>query len=90
MLFRLKRDAFSQIKKMYSCKIPLSRIIYFKDVKIRVVKCFVGKRPYYFATNMFNSTIDTLKSLYWKRWRIEEFYKSFMLRSKTEVWEKSI
>ena len=87
MLFRLKRDAFSQIKKMYSCKIPLSRIIYFKDVKIRVVKCFVGKRPYYFATNMFNSTIDKLKSLYWKRWRIEEFYKSFKCVVNGKQWK---
>lgn len=43
---------------------------------IRIVKYTINNIDYYIGTNLFHESIDYIKDLYWKRWSVEEFYKT--------------
>ncbi len=50
-------------------------VIDHEGYKVRVIRYSIGNQNYYIATNLFDTTIGDLKSLYHSRWKIEEFFK---------------
>lgn len=67
VLFRLKCDAFREIVAIANnSRDRIGKIVVINGVKMRIVKHKIGDKSYYYATNMWNSTIETLEDLYWK------------------------
>ena len=68
-VFRLKKNS----KLIQNDKIDDTIII--NGNMIRVVTYEVDNKKYYCATNLYDSQIEEIKSIYHDRWTIEEYYK---------------
>ena len=87
MLFRLKCDAFSELKMIVNSKKPkVSKVVIVNGIKIRIVKHTITGKSYYYATNLWKASINSIETLYWKRWRVEEFYKTLKSYTNAKKW----
>ena len=50
----------------------------------RMIKYTINNEKYYLCTNIFNMHIDSFPKLYYKRWTIEEYYKTLKCLMKFE------
>lgn len=79
-VFRLSKKAFKQASEFYTNSERDKIVtIMFKDkpYSIRLVKYTIGSKKYILGTTLLDAsyTVLKLKSLYHKRWGIEEFFK---------------
>ena len=86
-IFRIKESMFKEMFFMKNFNNDKSCIVYYKGLKLRIVKYFINNKPYYNCTNIFSSTIDYIKLLYHKRWKIEEFFKTYKIFCNGKKWK---
>ena len=55
-IFRIKESMFKEMFFMKNFNNDKSCIVYYKDLKLRIVKYFINNKPYYNCTNIFLSS----------------------------------
>ena len=60
-----------------------------KDIDIKILKYTIENEFYYIATTNLNLTVNEIKEIYWKRWKVEEFYKTLKHKMKGWFYNKS-
>lgn len=75
-IFRLKSNSYMVTKLNQTKKnsiIIINSDTYLK-IKIRILKYTIEAETYYIGTTLYKESIDSIKKLYWKRWKIETHF----------------
>jgi len=75
VIFRLKKNLLIIKKLKNKTDITIDVTNNNKIISFRLVKYKINKKWYYIGTTIFNKSINYIKDIYWKRWKIETHFR---------------